>query len=1074
MDFFKSTYVLIIVLLLAGCSSGGGVVGKLLDDKSSSSNSDLNETIQNRLYIAKQLEVVSEVYGEAIDKLNSLDSNTTLNLAGKTLPELLYDFQLAESFYENKNEELIKNYSLNYSGYDSDDLTTTKLYILSAIKSGESITDLLNAVSFMEENNVKYLEEYQPDIVDLYDTLISSSKYNFGNLISEIYDRDDYYVPKVLDDTSYTQILVTDLDILGDVTADNFKTANTIEDQNITKVQTSKLTSKPLYLSDKSLQEILFYITKQEKFTNELFSRFSSDSAVSDWSDTLSAMYSAELTHFNNSSNVMVSEFNLDNEYSNYTSNSLSNIYSEINSTITSSSTESEILRALAKLEERSIYDLNASINSISNDDITELFQKLSTASNNHLKILVQLIYNIGETYTPVILDNTTYGEIIGTLAGSTTEANIKVDNYLDDNNITKTYVTKVNLNNFTLSDNVEIESLLYVGYLEKLNFTTMFVLKNYSDVFKLSGSIMKTISDAELTHSNAVEDLIKYYGLESNFDTYENEGLDNFEELVFVETPSTSGDKDILKSLMFVQERTIKDLTEHLADDVSSNGDITNLYTKLLTASKNHLKLLAEILFDPEGYNTTYTPRLLSSSDYTAFVGTLGDSPVEVMVDDSKPYIDFYSTYGDNNVTSITISELDVSKAPYVISDADESDLAYIAQQEYLWSNDILPNFAAIFSDAASSYTADNLYIKQLLTSMNSAEATHYNTIDSILDIFGVNIGTNGNLDDFADERVASIVPITSETEYITVLKSLALAQERSVCDLNSYIENGISSSEITELFDRLQKASINHLRLVINSINDAQGDYSMQLLNDTTTCGSTITSKISGIETGSVDERIDIYYYVQNDGVSEVSISEKPVGGELSLSNVSQKNSLNYIDQLMNASQLLFSTMYLNLNTPADYLPIDDVMLVGKGSHIDATSEALSIYNVTTAISTTDQDSLDAFSALINAKPVADANATIQDKNVLNVFGLIEERNILDLKDHIDNTVYDNQDIVNIYTALMNSAKNHLMVIDNILNTTFTEPYSCQLLEQTYCDEFLPYVDSTSFIKGTPTVNP
>lgn len=1085
--------ILSSILLLSGCGGGGGgVAGGLLDNDDSTtppvntntSINDLNTTAQDQLLLAKQLDLTADIYDAAINEINTLNTSFSrvlvLKKALASKQDLLDELNILKTKYKTASSNILSSYDLSdyYTAYGSSNLDdvivaeTTSLK--NQISSSSDIVSVLKQLSELEESNLKYIEQYKDVLTSTntnisYDTFIADSKSNFETFVSEIYDNGSTYVPQVLDAETFNNLVITELGIYADTTADNFNVVNTFDENNITKVQVTKSGTKLLYLNDDDIKNNLYYISKQEELSNQLFSQFKDYTSLSSLSSTLTTLYNAELTHFNNGSNLLVDEYGLLDGFNNYSSTSLESTYSEFNSSTPSTSNLKDALTALIKLEERSIYDLTDSIaKNTTHPDINELYEKLKIASENHLKYLVKQLYTSGFSYYPQILDSNTYTSIIGTMLGSNTSTNITIDNIYDENNITKVLVTKTNVNSFALSSNVEKESLLYIAKQEEMTSDLFLILKSFSS----APSIVSVLSEAEYTHFNAAEDMLGFYNLTNEYSGYTNDGLDNFQSQITQSTTSTSSAINILKALMMVEERSIKYLNDHIANNASGNDDLVNLYNSFLTASKNHLKLLAEILFDPDGYNTTYSPSILSSSEYSDIVGTLGNSVVEV-IDSSKPNITFYSTYGDNNVTSISILEEDVSNAPYSANDneADKNDLAYISQLEKI-SAEVFNSFVSVVSDIASTYTVNNSNIKDLLSSMNNAEATHYNTMNSMLTIYGTSIATDSNLDNFKAQRISSPTAITNETTYIEMLNSLAFMEERSICDLNRKLEDGINLSEIKELFTRLEDASINHLRILINSINEAQGNYTYQLITDTTTCGTGLESKLDNIIAGSTDENIDVYLYVASNGISDVSISQKPFGGEIETGSIAEDNSLRYFDYFMNQLQVATTTMYAKLNTPANFTPIDQI-IYAQSSHVSSMNDAIAVYNVATPISDVDRSSVDDFYNAQVSKNITDANNTKEDQNILNVIGLIEERKILDLEDHITNTVNQNTNIVNIYKGLQNAAKNHLLIIDKIYTEQFGLPYSPQLLEESIHSTFLPYADETSFIKGTPVSN-
>lgn len=69
--------------------------------------------------------------------------------------------------------------------------------------------------------------------------------------------------------------------------------------------------------------------------------------------------------------------------------------------------------KAIASLEEENIVSYNNVLKSISNPNITIIVSNLLRSSTNHLRAIIRQINALGETYTPTLLDDATYRDII-------------------------------------------------------------------------------------------------------------------------------------------------------------------------------------------------------------------------------------------------------------------------------------------------------------------------------------------------------------------------------------------------------------------------------------------------------------------------------------------------------------------------------------------------------------------------------------------------------------------------------------------------------------------------------------
>lgn len=72
-----------------------------------------------------------------------------------------------------------------------------------------------------------------------------------------------------------------------------------------------------------------------------------------------------------------------------------------------------EALKAGAIVEETDILDLEQNINAVDNEDIKLIYGNLLNGSKNHLRAFVRNIEALGEIYTPTVLSEDNYNEII-------------------------------------------------------------------------------------------------------------------------------------------------------------------------------------------------------------------------------------------------------------------------------------------------------------------------------------------------------------------------------------------------------------------------------------------------------------------------------------------------------------------------------------------------------------------------------------------------------------------------------------------------------------------------------------
>ena len=625
---------------------------------------------------------------------------------------------------------------------------------------------------------------------------------------------------------------------------------------------------------------------------------------------------------------------------------------------------------------------------------------------------------------------------------------NIQEQNSLQ--NTIKLIISQSNYNILDIYDKSIISNLLYIQQ-EKILSQELF------NTFQSSNELIKNIYNAELTHNNVIDIFVKE--INTSHIKITDEGLSTF----YNDIDKTTTDLIlILKSLALIEEKSILDLMRIEAkttisdenNNIKEFNDVKKLYTALLNTSKKHLELLVELI---KSNNGTYTAQLLDSNLYNSII----DNTIPAII--TNVNFNIYSYVDDFNVTSLSLTNLNSTNPEYNLNTIDSASLEYIGQLKGV-SNNTFTYFSNLLSNSTYLNNNDSLNIKKLSLNISNGEKTHLNTVTEMLDIYKKTSSSYEGLSNFEKTITKSPTKIDSGDELLESLKSMGLMEERNICDLNKYLlSNSISSEELKELYSKLEIASVNHLKIIVNTIfNSQEIVYSPQLLN-ISNCGVEYSSKItSAIPVDS--EKIDIYFYVDDNNISEVSVAEKLIGGDALDSTIGEKESLLYMKQLMNLQKEL--TNNIN-NNPDEVNPIITAIVKSQDSYIKSMNDTLAIYDITSD-NTVNNSSLITFKDFINNK--------VPSTNIekLKVLALIQERVILDLRDHKVNKVSSNKDIYNIYDALFKSAENNLVVISNILVSESEPQYACQLLEETICtSNEKTYVPSASKLypiwKGT-----
>lgn len=183
----------------------------------------------------------------------------------------------------------------------------------------------------------------------------------------------------------------------------------------------SVMAQQPAIISSNE-KEAITYMREEEKLARDVY-----DSMYAKWAvNPFGNIRFSEQTHMNKM-NTLIKKYQLENPVAKnddrpgvFTNNTLQQLYDELTSSGSRSLTDA--LRAGAKIEELDITDLHQRAAQTKQPDILTTYQNLTAASENHLRAFVRRLSMQGVNYTPVILSQAEFDEIIAAAHKETKE----------------------------------------------------------------------------------------------------------------------------------------------------------------------------------------------------------------------------------------------------------------------------------------------------------------------------------------------------------------------------------------------------------------------------------------------------------------------------------------------------------------------------------------------------------------------------------------------------------------------------------------------------------------------------
>ena len=160
-----------------------------------------------------------------------------------------------------------------------------------------------------------------------------------------------------------------------------------------------------------------------------------------------------------------------------------------------------------------------------------------------------------------------------------------------------------------------EVDSLIYMREEEKLAHDV------YVTLYQAWGiPVFQNIANSELSHTDAVKNLLDIYGLEdpavsTPVGVFVNTDLQAlYDELIAWGRQSVA---DALKVGAAIEEIDILDLQQSL--ETVTAADVQQVYENLLAGSENHLRAFTSVLAQQTG--ETYVPQYMDQADYDAIL---------------------------------------------------------------------------------------------------------------------------------------------------------------------------------------------------------------------------------------------------------------------------------------------------------------------------------------------------------------------------------------------------------------------------------------------------------------------
>jgi hypothetical protein len=170
---------------------------------------------------------------------------------------------------------------------------------------------------------------------------------------------------------------------------------------------------------------------------------------------------------------------------------------------------------------------------------------------------------------------------------------------------------------NTTLTDG-EITSLKFMREEEKLAHDV------YTKLYEIHGqNVFNNISNSEQTHTDAIGELLKAYGIEDPY-TSEVGVFVNDELKTIYDALIAQGDDNLVEGIKVgatVEELDIKDIQEAIDNNITQSQIIT-IYESLMKGSRNHLRSFIKNLNNQDS-SIVFTPQYITQEKFDEIINS-------------------------------------------------------------------------------------------------------------------------------------------------------------------------------------------------------------------------------------------------------------------------------------------------------------------------------------------------------------------------------------------------------------------------------------------------------------------
>jgi hypothetical protein len=317
-------------------------------------------------------------------------------------------------------------------------------------EGSESLIDALTVGATIEDLDIFDIENEitkvdNEDITAVYESLVSGSENHMKAFVRQLNNNDSNYTNQFISDERYLEILET----LNDTGHDENTTTTTGHDDNGTMVDGATLIAD-IERSELSLDEIdsILFVREEEKLARDVY--YYLDEMWGADTQVFANIVQAEVSHTDSVKALIdryKDEYNLTDPMTEEEDMNLGVFQNEALQThydnLTSEGSESLIsaLTIGATIEDLDIFDIEAEVEKVDNEDITVIYENLISGSENHMRAFVRQLNSNDSNYTQQYITEERYLEILETINDCdengtvTTDSTVETTSTEDANN---------------------------------------------------------------------------------------------------------------------------------------------------------------------------------------------------------------------------------------------------------------------------------------------------------------------------------------------------------------------------------------------------------------------------------------------------------------------------------------------------------------------------------------------------------------------------------------------------------------------------------------------------------------